>query len=215
MYVSPGLVVGFHGCDRGVFEQVIKQGSHLSNSENDYDWLGHGIYFWEGSYNRALEWAQKSDRVKFPAVIGAFIKLGNCIDLLDAEYLKQVKSTYDILKLESEELGQELPKNKVCIDDISFVRLLDCRVMLRLQQLNNELIVQDLGLADMTGKNKRKIQNHSQFIDSVRGMFPEGGELYEGAGFRAQNHIQLCIVNPNSIMGYFDPIKHNSWYKKV
>lgn len=162
-----------------------------------------------------LEWAQKSPKVKNPAVIGAFVKLGHCIDLLDAEYLKQVKSTYEILKSESEELGQDLPKNKLRVDDISFVRELDCKVMLRLQQLNNELIVQDLGLVDMIGQNKRKIQNHPQFIDSVRGMFPEGGELYEGAGFRAQNHIQLCIINPNSIMGYFDPIKRNNWYKKV
>ena len=30
MYVSPGIVVGFHGCDRSVFEQAIQQGSHLS-----------------------------------------------------------------------------------------------------------------------------------------------------------------------------------------
>ena len=215
MYVSPGIVVGFHGCDRNVFDQAIKKGLHLSNSENDYDWLGHGIYFWEGSFARALEWAKINTKVKNPAVIGAFIKLGNCIDLLDSEYLKQVKATYEILKSESNELGQELPKNKMCVDDVSFVRELDCKVILRLQQLNNELIAQDLGLADMAGQNKRKIQNHPQFIDSVRGMFPEGGELYDGAGFRAQNHIQLCIVNPNSIMGYFDPIQRNNWYKKV
>ena len=176
MYVSPEIVVGFHGCDKNVSEQVIKQGTHLSNSENAYDWLGHGIYFWEGSYERALEWAKKNSAIKNPTVIGAFIKLGNCIDLLDSEHLKQVKSTYEILKSECEELGQELPQNTVHIGEISFVRELDCKVILRLQQLNNELIAQDLGIADMAGQNKRKIQNHPQYIDSVRGMFPEGGE---------------------------------------
>ncbi len=215
MYVSPGVVVGFHGCDRTVFEKVIKQGEHLSNSENDYDWLGHGIYFWEGSYERAFEWAKKSPKVKTPAVIGAFIKLGNCIDLLDSEHLKKVKSAYEILKSECEKLGQNLPQNKHNISGVSLVRELDCKVVLRLQQLNNELIAEDLGFSGVTGTNKRKIQNHIQFIDSVRGMFPEGDELYEGAGFRAKSHIQLCIINPNSIMGYFDPIQHNSWYKKL
>lgn len=215
MYVSPGVVVGFHGCDRSIFDHVIKHGSPLNNSENDYDWLGHGIYFWEGSNERALEWAKKSSKVKNPAVIGAFIKLGNCLDLLDSQYLKQVKSTYEILKSEFDALGHELPQNKVRVGDISFIRELDCQVILRLQQLNNDLIKQDLGLSDMKGQNKRKIQNHPQFIDSVRGMFPEGAELYEGAGFRSQNHIQLCIVNPNSIMGYFDPIQRNTWYKKI
>lgn len=214
MYVSPGVVAGFHGCDKTVLEKVIKQGEHLSNSENDYDWLGHGIYFWEGNHERALEWAKKNPKVKSPVVVGAFIKLGNCIDLLDSEHLKKVKSAYEILKSECEKLDQDLPQNKRNINGVSSVRELDCKVMLRLQQLNNELIAEDLKLGPITGANKRKIQNHSQFIDSVRGMFPEGNELYEGAGFREKNHIQLCIINPNSIMGYFDPIQHNSWYKK-
>ena len=215
MYVSPGVVVGFHGCDRTVFEKVIKHGEHLSNSENNYDWLGHGIYFWEGSNERALEWAKKSLKAESPAVVGAFIKLGNCIDLLDTVHLKKVKSSYEILKSECEKLGQDLPQNKRHVDGISLKRELDCKVMLRLQQLNNELIAEKLELDDVTGANKRKIQNHIQFIDTVRGMFPEGDELYAGAGFRAKNHIQLCIINPNSIMGYFDPIQHNNWYKRL
>lgn len=217
MYISPGVVVGFHGCDRPVFEKVIKQGEHLSNSENDYDWLGHGKYFWEGDYERALEWAKKSPKVEHPAVIGAFIKLGNCLDLLDSEHLTKVKSAYEILKTECETLGQELPQNKSHINGITLIRELDCKVMLRLQEFNSELIAEELGIDinNIKGSEKRRLQTHPQFIDSVRGMFPEGEELYEGAGFRAKNHIQLCIINPNCIMGYFDPIQHNNWYKKL
>jgi hypothetical protein len=30
-------------------------------------------------------------------------------------------------------------------------------------------------------------QHHPQFIDSVRGLFPEGNELYPTAGFQKQN----------------------------
>jgi hypothetical protein len=215
VYVSPGVVVGFHGCDRAVFDSVIKNGSSISSSENDYDWLGHGVYFLEGSYERALDWAKRSKKIEKPAVIGSFIKLGNCIDLLDAEHLKKVKSTYDIFELECNELGVQLPENSKLVNDISFVRELDCQVLLRLQQLNNELITKDLKLLNMDGANKRKIQNHPEFIDSVIGMFPEGKALYEGAGIRDQNHIQLCIVNPNCIIGFFDPIHRNSWYKPI
>lgn len=43
------LVIGFHGCDRSVVENVI--------STNDYDWLGSGIYFWENNEERAWQWA--------------------------------------------------------------------------------------------------------------------------------------------------------------
>lgn len=217
MYISPGVVVGFHGCDQSVFEQVIKHGKHLSNSENTYDWLGHGKYFWEGDYERALEWASRSLKVTTPAVIGAFIKLGNCLDLLDSEHLSKVKSAYEILKSECEQLGQPLPQNKNHENNISLMRELDCKVILRLHQFNNELIADEIQInfTSITPAERQRIQTHPQFIDSVRGMFPEGEELYEGAGFRAKNHIQLCIINPNCIMGYFDPIQHNSEYKKL
>ena len=46
----PNLVLGFHGCSKDTFDAVIQNGQHLKKSENDYDWLGNGIYFWENSY---------------------------------------------------------------------------------------------------------------------------------------------------------------------
>ena len=42
------LVIGFHGCDQSVVEKVIAGKTELLASTNDYDWLGNGIYFWEG-----------------------------------------------------------------------------------------------------------------------------------------------------------------------
>lgn len=218
MYVSPGVVVGFHGRDQSTADEVIKNGGTLADSTNDYDWLGQGIYFWEGSHERAIAWAKskaQSKHIRKPAVVGAFLKLGKCLDLLDSEHLETVKVAHQILEEEFQKLGMPLPENKVVVGDVSFMRELDCKVMLRLQQLNNENIALELGLSSVDGQNKRKIQNHPDFIDSVRGMFPEGKELYRGAGFRDKNHIQLCIVNPNCIAGYFEPRQANSWYKKL
>jgi hypothetical protein len=42
---QPSFVLGFHGCDKAVAEMVLGGGSDLKKSENDYDWLGHGVYF--------------------------------------------------------------------------------------------------------------------------------------------------------------------------
>lgn len=54
-----GLILGFHGCDEEVRNSIVSnKKSSLSPSENDYDWLGHGIYFWENNYVRALKYAQ-------------------------------------------------------------------------------------------------------------------------------------------------------------
>lgn len=48
--------------------------------------------------------------------------------------------------------------------------------------------------------------------DSVRGVFTEGREIYPGAGIVEKTHIQLCIINPNCIKGYFAPLAYNEEY---
>ena len=220
MYTSPGVVVAYHGCDQSVADEVIHEGKSLKPSENDYDWLGTGTYFWEGSDDHARQWAEKRARgVKNPAVIGAFIKLGNCLDLLDTEQLRRVKTTYELLRTELEILGEPLPENTSTRHGISFNRKLDCRVINYLHKLNEINIVTNLGIDPdsklSSATNTRKIQNDPDWFDSVRGMFPEGEPLYGGAGFRKENHIQLCIRNPNCVIGYFQPRKKHSWYKPV
>lgn len=42
----PGLVLGFHGTDKKTAESVLAGKAELEPSANQYDWLGHGIYFW-------------------------------------------------------------------------------------------------------------------------------------------------------------------------
>ena len=44
----PSFVIGFHGCDLGVRDMIVMEQLTMKRSENDYDWLGHGFYFWEG-----------------------------------------------------------------------------------------------------------------------------------------------------------------------
>jgi len=93
--------LGFHGCDRSVAAAVISRKKALKPSRNSYDWLGEGIYFWENNPRRALEFAVQSQArlrrgqraVKNPAVIGAVIDLGYCMNLLDAKFLNVLNST--------------------------------------------------------------------------------------------------------------------------
>ena len=53
----PNLILGFHGCGKDTYEKVLYEHQHLKKSENEYDWLGNGIYFWENNYQRARDWA--------------------------------------------------------------------------------------------------------------------------------------------------------------
>lgn len=43
--ILPSLVLGFHGSDEETAEQVLAGKAHLEDTTNDYDRLGHGIYF--------------------------------------------------------------------------------------------------------------------------------------------------------------------------
>ncbi len=180
-----GLILGFHGCEEEVAKQVAAEGIHLKNSENDYDWLGNGIYFWENNPDRALEWASKNHKIKKPAVIGAVLDLGFCLDLTESVACDEVSLVFSTLKLR-ETLGEtELPANRGKSQDL-ILRHLDCTVIKTLHSIR-----EGSGLPSYA---------------SVRAAFHEGGLLYEGAGFSRRAHIQICVRERACILGYFKPM---------
>lgn len=198
-----GLILGFHGCDEQLALRVVKGETTLRISENSYDWLGHGVYFWDNSPDRAYAFAKDlagKDRgaktIHKPAVIGAVINLGYCLDLLDSENLKLLQGGYDILKISSLKSEILFPQNKPVKEGNDLLkRDLDCAVIETLHQV----------------REREKLIE----FDSVRGVFFEGKELYPNAGFRQKDHIQICVRNPNCIKGYFIPRDYNSKFSRV
>lgn len=191
---QPSFILGFHGCDQSTTELVLKDGGnkpHLLWSRQAYDWLGHGIYFWEGNPARAKAWAQERHRqgkIKSPSVVGAIIDLRHCLDLFDLQNMREVEAAYKGLKRSLRQIGFPLPKNKGNTPDKA-ARYLDCLVMNFLHQSRDD-----------------DHANPGLKFDSVRGAFLEGKRVYPGAGFRRETHIQICVRNPDCIKGYFRPI---------
>lgn len=194
MYSSkPTIVYGFHGLDKDIAISILNQKSEFKHSNNKYDWLGNGVYFWENNLERAHQHAlQDSQRaasnVKDPFVLGAVIELGNCLDLLDQKYNDFLKEAYQQLKDDLEAEGTPLPGNRSFgKTDFDFkARELDCAVIRYACALAKE---------------------QSEPFDSVRAAFIEGDPLYDGARFFSENHIQLAIINPDCIKGIFLPRK--------
>jgi hypothetical protein len=189
----PHYVLGFHGCDKDTAENILAGKDRLKSSKNDYDWLGHGIYFWENNPTRALEYAAQlqkhpercSSKIKEPAVRGAIIFLGNCLNLAETHSLKILKEGYNLLQQGCKMIGTSLPVNSKPIEkekDI-LLRRLDCAA---------------IEIAHLAYEKKAE-----RTFDTVRGVFVEGKKLYPNAGFRDKNHIQVCVRNPNCIKGYF------------
>lgn len=59
--LSSTFVLGYHGCDRTVGEKLLS-GEDFKKSENSYDWLGAGIYFWENNPKRGLDFAREMSK---------------------------------------------------------------------------------------------------------------------------------------------------------
>jgi len=182
--LSSTFILGYHGCDQAVAEKILS-GDDIKPSQNDYDWLGPSIYFWEANPNRGLEYAhelkklRRPPKIKKPAVIGAVVDLGLCLDLTTSAGIQQVRDAYKRLNDIFKEADWELPQNNKGL----LRRNLDCAVI----RLLHDIREQD-GLPP---------------IDTIKGVFIEGGPIYPDSGFYIKTHIQVCACTPESIKGVF------------
>lgn len=179
------VVIGYHGCTKVFARRLLLDETALEGwrpSENEWDWLGRGIYFWEHSPARALRWAEeKFGRKGRPAVIGAVIQLGRCFDLFNESITGLLANNYEELAGDFAARGQTLPKN---MGREAKRRNLDCLVV-------NECL--------------SSLKAEGIDYDTVRGAFWEGETFYPGAGFARETHIQVAVRNPACILGVFQP----------
>jgi hypothetical protein len=184
---QPFQIIGYHSCDREVGLKVLNGKDHLIPSNNSWDWLGEGIYFWEQNPYRALEYSVEvaagmqfnKKRIKTPFVLGAIIQLGNCLNLVESQSLAILEEAYKGLEKLYKATGEKLPIND------GNNRKLDCTVIKYVHQ-------------------SRK-QTDELAYDTIRSPFDEGSKVYPGASFTSKNHIQVCVINQSLIKGYFLP----------
>ena len=178
----PSLILGFHGCDRSTAEAIFAGTADLKASNNEYDWLGHGVYFWESNPRRALDYARllkehprsSVSKIREPAVVGAVIDLGYCLNLLDAQFIRVMREAYDDLSTAHKGAAKPLPQNKSAGG-------------------SPDLLLRHLDCAVIEWANKLRVIDSLDAFDSVRGVFVEGDVIYPGAGVHEFNHIQVCV----------------------
>jgi hypothetical protein len=186
--LSASFILAYHGCDRSVAERLLKN-RRFRISQNDYDWLGSVVYFWESNPARALHWARHLKKVGLrggakierPYAIGAVIDLGYCLDLISTTGIEFVKQAYSDFRLYINQSGSRMPTNKGTGDLLR--RYLDCAVINHIHSIN-------------------KRDNRKRF-ETVRGVFLEGKRIYQTSGFYEKTHIQICVRNLSNIKGVF------------
>ncbi len=160
--LSASFVLGYHGCRKAVGEALLR-GVDFEPSDNAYDWLGPGIYFWEANPRRGLEFMrEKARRDGFDPrdafVVGAVIDLGLCLDLTTSSGIELVATAYEEFVSAASQAGNPVPKNSID----SLRRPLDCAVMRHLHEILNV--------------------RRPAPLQSVKGVFVEGPPAYPGAG---------------------------------
>lgn len=178
-------IIAYHGCDAEIADQLLR-GEPFKKSQNDYDWLGSGIYFWEYGADRALRFAHDQrarGKVTTPAIVGALIQLGNCFDLMDTRFTDELPLAFELFKNAHDQTGTPLPENRGRTPD-RLLRHRDCAV------LNYYL---------------DRLPSGDEPYDTVRCGFVEGSPAYEGSAIRHQSHVQIAVRNPACVVGVFRP----------
>jgi hypothetical protein len=177
------IIVGYHGCQQEFANSILLGTTSVNEwqkSQNAYDWLGEGIYFWEHSPTRALRWATEKFQEQ-AGVIGALIQLGSCFDLLDEATTGLLAKAYPRFKASFDSTGESLPVNK---GKAKKLRHLDCAII--------NYYLDRLSLQDVP-------------VDTVRGAFLEGEPIFPGTTISAETHIQIAVRNVDCIIGVFRP----------
>lgn len=86
------VVRGFHGTSLARAEAIIEGGTFDPSTAN-HEWLGHGIYFWEGSEHRAHQWAAKLHGPD-AAVLAVDVQIGRCVDLCDSSWAPALRAAH-------------------------------------------------------------------------------------------------------------------------
>ncbi|MEO6229634.1 MAG: hypothetical protein ABJB11_04490 [Ferruginibacter sp.] len=191
IFNQPYYTIAFHSCDKDLGLKIIAGADKLNLSQNKWDWLGPGIYFWEQNPSRALQYVKDcankkqyfAGEIKTPFVIGAIIELGHCLNLVDPASAPIIREAHELFEKSTIEAGKKMPVNN------GANRPLDCAV-----------------IKSVHATAKR---NNRPPYQTIRSPFHEGDFVYPTSNFTENLHIEICVIDADMIKGYFLPIPHN------
>lgn len=136
-------------------------------------------------------WAEQRYGQQDAAVVGALVRIGRCIDLLDPSNADLLKKAHEDLDLAMRSTGQRLPKNA------NNHKYRDCAVF--------NYLFATLGQSGLK-------------LDSTRAVFvPLGAKglprLWDRSGVFRGAHIQLSVREPNNILAVW-PVRKDGRYGK-
>ena len=171
MIELPTEVIGFHGTRRDVVSRLLAHAIQVSDQH--FEWLGTGFYFWQDSPWRAHRWAVE----RFgddAAVIVARVSLDGCLDLFNPQWHHSLAEADDEYVSDCVLNGRAPAENRP-----SGNRARDCAVI---------------------NWYCDRAADESLHIRSVRAIFEEGEPIFEASAIRALSHVQIAVRDPSTII---------------
>jgi hypothetical protein len=164
------VIRGYHGTSAAQAEAIVRDG--FVPSDNDYDCLGNGVYFFEDGLDQARSWAERAHPSE-PAVVQADVRLEDCMDLKDSlGWVPLLAQAHDEVLRVSREQGLPLP------EQTSGEHRLD-------------RVVIEFTVAALEREGIR--------IRSVRGVFAEGPPAFPGSFLSEGSHVQVAVRDTDLI----------------
>ena len=160
---KPREIDGFHGTSIEAADSILSNGFTIS--QNSYDWLGDGVYFFQDAPLRAREWALERHG-NGAMTLKARIRLADCMDFLDVMWASLLSDFYDEflghLKLSSIPLPAQTTGA---------------------HRLDSAVINYAAGILHEKGINVR----------SVRAAFSEGIPAFPNSAICNLSHVQIAV----------------------
>ena len=164
------VIRGYHGTSATDAAVIVRDG--FIPSDNDYDCLGNGVYFFQDGLAQAGALAKRAHPSE-PAVVQADVRLEDCMDLKDSlGWLPLLAQAHGEVLRVSREQGLPLPRQTGGHH--------------RLDRVVVELTV---GILERAGIR----------IRAVRGVFPEGPPAFPGSFLSEGSHVQVAVRDTDLI----------------
>ena len=189
------VVTGYHGTLLSSAEALARREFDPSKESTRPRWLGEGLYFFEDNYSLAAFYAQKRQikHQKPGAVLKATIHLSACLDLSQEFGQRLARQAHTLMRQEGKVGTEAGPKQKpleVYKGQIRAgyggewkdygVNALDHAVIERAVEVARDL--------------------HGLNFDTVRGLFLDGGELYDTSWLYDLAHVSVVVRKPYARM---------------
>lgn len=203
------IVLAYHGCDVTTRDSLVRGDSSPRLSKNPYDWLGDGMYFFEGDAERALKLASAShahpDRlltrhpIATPAVVGAVLDVDRWLDLTTQDGIANFTAAAANVMAAHESGGTDLPRNKPSFpgDEDMLHRGFDravCQMVHALRDIAH-------GKALQSGHTAHIVATAP--YQASRGAFEQGRAISVASALCADTHIQIAVHDLHCIKGWF------------